>query len=100
MLLDSEKFKINFQIACDHFSQNLEQPFDFPKVAFRSHRIPLDFASNILKLAVALNSQYKRPTTLFMELSRMVASCIALEIVRQNAIGMALHQLGPISLRY
>ena len=88
MLSNSEELNMYLQCAFDHFSQDLDTPFNFMDVAFRINPIPLDFGGNILKLAVAIKeSQYSKPENIFRELSFMVASCILLDCSRHNLKG-------------
>jgi len=54
MLLDGEELQTYLQFAFDHFSNNLDQAFDFVQASFIYNPIPSDFAGNILKLAVGM----------------------------------------------
>jgi hypothetical protein len=87
MLSNSENLNIYLQSAFDHFSQDLDMPFNFMDVSFMINPIPQDLAGNILKLAVAMKARYDNPRKIFEELSLMVASCIILDCVRQNFKG-------------
>ncbi|KAF2736521.1 hypothetical protein EJ04DRAFT_462876 [Polyplosphaeria fusca] len=110
MLSNAEELNVYLQCAFDHFSRDLDTPFNFMDIAFRMNPIPQDFGGNILKLAVATKSSnrfadpghvltpeldwevfsltdYSR--NMFRELSLMVASCILLDCVRQNLKGPA-----------
>lgn len=87
MLSTSENLNIYLQSAFDHFSKDLDTPFNFMDVSFQINPIPFDFGGNILKLAVAMKSRIPSPRTIFEELSFMVASCILLDCVRQNFKG-------------
>jgi len=84
MLSNSADLNIYLQHAFDHFSQDLETPFNFMDVAFRINPIPLDFGGNILKLAVAVSKHkpFTDPRKMFKEISYMVASCIMLDCER------------------
>jgi len=95
MLSDAETLNIYLQSAFDHFSQDLDTPFNFMDVSFKINPIPLDFGGNILKLALVMRARYDNARKLFEELSIMVASCILLDCVRQNFKG-SLHC--PITL--
>jgi hypothetical protein len=88
MVSNSETLNVYLQSAFDHFSQDLDTPFNFMDVSFRINPIPLDFGGNILKLAVAMKARYDNPKKLFEELSFMVTSCILLDCVRQNFKGL------------
>lgn len=89
MLSDSEDLQLYLQLAFDHFSQNLDDPFNFVKVALKINPIPSDFGGNIIKLAVAI--QDRQPSwivaEIFEHLSLMVASCIMLDIHRHRRLG-------------
>ena len=89
MLSNSEDLQIYLQLAFDHFSQNLDEPFNFVKVALKINPIPSDFSGNILKLAVAIKDHHPFWTLakIFEHLSLMVASCIMLDIDRQRRLG-------------
>ena len=90
MLSNSEELNIYLQCAFDHFSQDLDTPFNFMDVAFRINPIPSDFGGNILKLAIAIknSNRFSDPRKMFRELSSMVASCILLDCTRQGLKGM------------
>lgn len=89
MLSNSEELNIYLQCAFDHFSQDLETPFNFMDVAFKINPIPSDFGGNILKLAVAIknSNRFSDPRNMFRELSSMVASSILLDCTRQGLKG-------------
>lgn len=89
MLSNSDELNVYLESAFDHFSQNLDTPFNFIEVAFKNNPIPLDFGGNILKLAAeAQNSGIGLSgPSLFRELSTMVASCIMLDCARQGHRG-------------
>lgn len=89
MLSDSEDLQLYLQLAFDHFSLNLDKPFNFVKVALKVNPIPSDFGGNILRLAVAIkekNASWK-VADIFDHLSLMVASCIMLDIYRLGRPG-------------
>jgi hypothetical protein len=92
MLSNDEKLQVYLQSAFDHFSQNLNKPFDFVKEAIKNNPIPRDFGGNILKLAIAVKDhnrfidQHDGPK-IFRELSHMVASCLMLNSARQDLLG-------------
>ena len=92
MLSNDEKLQGYLQSAFDHFSQNLNTPFDFVKEAAKNNPIPRDFGGNILKLALAIRDHnhfvehYDGPRIL-EALSRMVASCLMLNSARQSLLG-------------
>ena len=89
MLSDSDDLQLYLQLAFDHFSQNLDDPFNFVKVALKINPIPSDFGGNILKLAVAIQDHHPSwiVAEIFENLSLMVASCIMLDIHRHRRLG-------------
>ena len=89
MLSNSEDLQLYLQLAFDHFSQNLDDPFNFVEVALKINPIPSDFSGNILKLAVAIkaNNPLWTLVKIFEHLSLMVASCIMLDIDRHRRLG-------------
>ncbi|KAF2019496.1 hypothetical protein BU24DRAFT_431280 [Aaosphaeria arxii CBS 175.79] len=87
MLSTSDTLNVYLQSAFEHFSTDLDVPFNFMDVSFQINPIPLDFGGNILKLAVAMKRLFTDACRLFQELSFMVASCILLDCVRQNIRG-------------
>lgn len=89
LLASGEKLQIYLQSAFDHFSKNLDAPFDFVKEAIKINPIPRDFQGNILKLALAMKERDKTEDAprIFQELSHMVASCIMLDVARQSRLG-------------
>ncbi|EUC48828.1 hypothetical protein COCMIDRAFT_2285 [Bipolaris oryzae ATCC 44560] len=89
MLFNSDSLNVYLHSAFEHFSNDLNKPFDFINASFKINPIPLNFGGNILKLAVAMKARYDDPTKIFEELSFMVASCIGLDCVRQNFKGPA-----------
>lgn len=92
MLATGEQLQVYLQSAFDHFSQNLDTPFDFVKEAIKINPIPRDFRGNILKLAIAIRdngrlTQIGDGPRIFHELSVMVASCVMLDFVRHGLPG-------------
>ena len=89
MLSNSDDLQLYLQLAFNHFSQDLEEPFNFIKVSLRINPIPSDFSGNILKLAVAIRDHHStaKVAAIFAHLSLMVASCIMLDIHRHRRLG-------------
>ncbi|KAI1411011.1 hypothetical protein F5Y13DRAFT_201533 [Hypoxylon sp. FL1857] len=95
MLANAEMLQVYLHASYDHFTEDLELPFDFVKEALRHSPVSRSFEGNILHLAVSMRD-YARSETLrsdankiFLELTRMVASCIMFDAVRQNRLGTA-----------
>lgn len=87
MLFNSDSLNAYLHSAFEHFSSDLNKPFNFMDILFKINPIPFNFRGNILKLAVAMKVRYDDPTKIFEKLSFMVASCIGLDCVRQNFKG-------------
>jgi len=95
MLLNAEDMQPYLQYAFDHFSRNLELPFDFVQASFMNSPIPADFGGNILKLAIQLMNAWENRVgaqPIFEELAAMVASCIMLDAARQKILGTKPHK--------
>lgn len=88
MLSNSDDLNVYLQKAFDHFTSDLDAPFNFMEVSFTMNSIPLDFGGHVLKLAVAMKAQLSSAEEIFEKLSFMVASCILLDCARQNFRGM------------
>lgn len=92
MLATAEKLQVYLQAAYDHFSRDLDTPFDFIKEALKHNPIPRDFGGNILNLAIsiqknAVQTTAENPARIFDQMAPMIASCIMLDSVRQNLMG-------------
>ncbi|KAI9712097.1 MAG: hypothetical protein M1820_001806 [Bogoriella megaspora] len=90
MLLDAEELQSYLQFAFDHFARTLDRPFDFVQASFTNSPIPSSFGGNILKLAINIMEAWENQvdaTTIFEELSYMVASCIVFDCSRKKIVG-------------
>jgi energy-coupling factor transporter ATP-binding protein EcfA2 len=89
MLANSDELNQYLQAAFDHFSQNLDAPFNFIDIAAKNSPIPRDFGGNILKLAVAVQDVLRTTegSVIFEKLGPMVASCIVLDYARHGLKG-------------
>ena len=97
MLLEADELQPYLQYAFDHFACDLDCPFDFVQASFTNSPIPLDFGGNILKLAINLMNVWENAadgSTIFKELSYMVASCIMLDSARSKIRGQCLEVSG------
>jgi hypothetical protein len=102
MLLNSDELQPYLQYAFDHFSRDLETPFDFVQASFSNNPIPANFGGYILKLAINIMEVWKDHLdgpNIFKELSFMVASCIMLDSARHRTLGPAekASQISPNS---
>jgi hypothetical protein len=87
MLSDANELHTYLQYAFDHFSVDLDKPFNFIEVSLNSNPIPPTFAGNILKLAIEMKNRCKltNGTKIFSDsLGKMVVSCILLDITRRS----------------
>ncbi|KAM3089514.1 hypothetical protein ACMFMG_001101 [Clarireedia jacksonii] len=98
MLANAEKLEVYLQSAYDHFSQDLNVPFDFVKEAVKNNPITRDFGGNILKLAIAIidHGYFPRGPEIFEQLSSMVASCVVLDAARRNLLGLRVQLFDDI----
>lgn len=90
MLLEADELQSYLQYAFDHFSSDLDMPFDFVKASILNNPIPRDFGGNILKLAINILDVWHTQLDgvgIFEELSLMVASCIMLDAARHKTKG-------------
>jgi len=93
MLCNADDLEVYLQSAFEHFSCDLNKPFDFAEMSLKNNPIPLDFHGNILKLALAIKAQLpqlqdgRKGAQIFKKMSRMVGSCIMLDIARQGYHG-------------
>ncbi|KAL4986567.1 hypothetical protein BDW68DRAFT_197978 [Aspergillus falconensis] len=92
MLLNSDELQPYLQYAFDHFSSDLEMPFDFVQASFANSPIPSDFGGNILKLAINIldvwSDRLDGPA-IFRELSYIIASATMLDSARRKTLGPA-----------
>lgn len=94
MLATAEQLQVYLHAAYDHFSRDLNTPFDFIREALRHNPIPRDLGGNILNLALSIKQNSKEPAiqegqtaVVFATMTPMIASCIMLDSVRQNLLG-------------
>jgi hypothetical protein len=99
MLLNSDELQRYLQYAFDHFSRDLDVPFDFVQASFANSPIPSDFGGNILKLAINILDVWKDRLdgpAIFRELTYIVASCIMLDSARRRTLGTELPSKFPL----
>ncbi|KAI0380484.1 FabD/lysophospholipase-like protein [Hypomontagnella monticulosa] len=95
MLANTEKLQFYLQAAYDHFTKDLNTPFDFVKETLRHSPISRNFEGNILNLALAIRDKSNDPLLredaeqIFRVIGPMIASCVMLDAVRQNLPGSA-----------
>ncbi|KAI0124847.1 hypothetical protein BJ170DRAFT_478611 [Xylariales sp. AK1849] len=106
MLSNSEKLQVYLTAAFDHFSRDLETPFDFIKEALKHNPIPRDFGGNILNLALSVMNkcQYQairlNAVMIFKKMGPMIASCIMLDSVRQSLMGTTVQLLNDAYVEF
>ncbi|KAI2635875.1 FabD/lysophospholipase-like protein [Hypomontagnella submonticulosa] len=95
MLANTEKLQFYLQAAYDHFTKDLNTPFDFVKETLRHSPISRNFEGNILNLALAIRDKSTDALLrgdaeqIFRVIGPMIASCVMLDAVRQNLPGSA-----------
>ncbi|KAI1385436.1 FabD/lysophospholipase-like protein [Hypoxylon trugodes] len=95
MLANTEKLQFYLQAAYDHFTKDLNTPFDFVKETLRHSPISRNFEGNILNLALAIKDRSTEPLLsndveqIFRAIGPMIASCVMLDAVRQHLPGSA-----------
>ncbi|KAI1770384.1 hypothetical protein F4818DRAFT_450454 [Hypoxylon cercidicola] len=95
MLANAEMLQVYLHASFDHFTRDLESPFDFVKEALRHNPVPRSFEGNILNLAVSMKNHSESEVLRsdarkrFLRLAPMVASCIMFDAVRQRILGTA-----------
>ena len=89
MLSNSDDLQLYLQLAFDHFSGDLDVPFNFVEVALKINPIPSDFSGSIVKLAVTIKNHCPSAQISWIveNLTLMVASCIMLDIDRNRRLG-------------
>ena len=93
MLANTEKLQFYLQAAYDHFTKDLNTPFDFVKETLRHSPISRNFEGNILNLALAIRDKSndalirEDAEQIFRVIGPMIASCVMLDAVRQNLPG-------------
>ncbi|KAK6835070.1 hypothetical protein PG987_009764 [Apiospora arundinis] len=95
MLASTERLQFYLQAACDHFTRDLDTPFDFVRETLRHSPVSRNFEGNILNLALLIKDQTKNVTltnraeAIFRAMAPMIASCVMFDTVRQNLLGSA-----------
>lgn len=89
MLTNSDHLQVYLRAAFIHFSQNLDVPFNFVEVALNHHSgAPKGFSGNMLQLAIIIKDDlHLDAERIFVEIARIVASCIFLDIARHAVLG-------------
>ncbi|KAK7452493.1 hypothetical protein Landi51_04381 [Colletotrichum acutatum] len=100
MLATADKLQVYLHAAYDHFSRDLDTPFDFVKEALKHNPIPQDFSGNILNLAISISNNSTQiaqqgggTQQIFEKMVPMISSCIMLDSVRQNILGTPVRLL-------
>ncbi|EXF82920.1 hypothetical protein CFIO01_01290 [Colletotrichum fioriniae PJ7] len=100
MLATADKLQVYLHAAYDHFSRDLDTPFDFVKEALKHNPIPQDFSGNILNLAISISNNSTQiaqqgggTQRIFEKMVPMISSCIMLDSVRQNILGTPVRLL-------
>lgn len=90
LLTDIDEFGLYLYLAFDHFSETLDEPFDFVEASLKRNVLATSFAGDLLvfarRAAVHENCQGD-VIRLFWHMAPFVASCILLESARKQRIG-------------
>lgn len=91
IIFNTDEFQAALSMGFDHFSNRLDEPFDFVELSWALNPIPKDFGGNILRLALAIKDDPTMKNSsgshIFQHLSHMVASCVMLDFVRHQIKG-------------
>ncbi|KAL6689739.1 acyl transferase/acyl hydrolase/lysophospholipase [Trichoderma pleuroticola] len=91
MLLNAERLPRYVNAAYDHFTQYLDEPFDFVTEARRHLPPPQDFGGHVLNFILFMYDQLETSKIsiigLFNRLSSPIASCIMLAAMRDKTQG-------------
>ena len=90
MLLNAQRLPQYVDSAYDHFSQKLDEPFDFAEEARRHVEMPVDFSDHVLNLFWSLFKNPDaagNPEALLTKITRPLASCVMLDATRDNTPG-------------
>jgi len=84
MLSNSDELGMFLQAGFDHFSVDLETPFNFVQVSLRANPFPEDIGGIILELATSMQNRDRGMTgdRIFNRLSKVTASCMMLDCIR------------------
>lgn len=87
--LNAEELGECLKSGLDHFTSDLDRPFDFLGFSWGLNPIAPGLEGNILRLALWVKdcAPNPRPEAIFEYLSSMVASCIMLDFVRYRKRG-------------
>jgi hypothetical protein len=90
MLPDADDLQLYLQLAFDHFSERLDEPFDFIAASLRHRPMPKTLKEHILNLAqrVARDTGNEKTESVFGRLTKFIASCIRLDAARKNLLGI------------
>jgi len=91
MLPDVDEFGLYMTFAFDHFSQSLDESFDYMEASLRYLPPPLTLAENFKKFASLvrdhMGSEARSTSDVFDELKPMIASCLMLDSARKQRMG-------------
>lgn len=90
MLLNDESLPRYVDAAYNHFSQKLEEPFDFAEEAGRHAEVPMDFSGHVRILIWLLYwdlNADNNPEYLLTRIARPLASCVMLDATREDTRG-------------
>ncbi|KAK0798267.1 hypothetical protein LTR75_009566 [Friedmanniomyces endolithicus] len=94
--MNAEEMQSYIHMAFDHFTRDLDTPFDFVKTSLRGRPVSQDFRASIVELASLVMTRQKplgTPNSIFAQLSYLIASSISLDIARNRIDGGNKQQL-------
>jgi hypothetical protein len=90
MLPDVDEFGLYLSLAFDHFSESLDEPFDFVAASLKYQPVPDSMQDNMKRFVFAIGETQGmrgRISELFTMLTPMIASCLMLDSARKQRIG-------------
>ena len=89
MLPDVDQFQMYLSLAFDHFSETLEEPFDYVKASLQLRPPPETLADNVLEFTLLVAKERVDIEQVFVRsgLTDLVASCIMLDSARKRHFG-------------
>lgn len=96
MLPDADQFQQYLSMAFDHFSETLDEPFDYIKASLKNRPPPKTLADNLQELVLLLAQTTKREGQikwLFDKITTLVASYVMLDSARKRLFGESFPKL-------
>lgn len=90
MLPDVDEFGMYLSLAFDHFSQTLDEPFDYVKASIQNRPPPSSLKDNIFEFVLLVAEIFRlegNVFTLFNTITKIMASYFMLDSARQQRLG-------------